>query len=151
MAEQGSATASQVNTYHCLCTTLVLTTVHDLQNLPHRSQPIQDDALILPPPLEIYRNDDFGVQDSQVQSVLLNVIPDRKPVIVQREDGFEKRTPLRCGRCKLVIGYNLDEVHFETRDGQSSPVYLLPGGMATTSDMVKGVKPATPSWAQNSQ
>jgi len=83
-----------------------------------------------------------------VPSILLNVDTDRKPVIIQRDDGFEKRTLLRCGRCRLVIGYNLDEAHFENQPGQSRPMYLLPGGMATTADMAKGVKPGTPSWSQ---
>ena len=148
MAEQNSTT-SQIHSYHCLCTTLVLTTVHDLQSLPHRSTPLRDSAVILPPPFETHRGEEFSIQDSQtVPSILLNVDTDRKPVIIQRDDGFEKRTLLRCGRCRLVIGYNLDEAHFENQPGQSRPMYLLPGGMATTADMAKGVKPGTPSWSQ---
>ncbi|PGH09234.1 hypothetical protein AJ80_07711 [Polytolypa hystricis UAMH7299] len=48
--------------------------------------------------------------------------PDRKPVIIRRSDGFEKRLCLRCGRCRVVVGYVLDEVHFP------SPASLDGGG-----------------------
>ena len=33
--------------------------------------------------------------------------PMRKALIIQREDGYEKRRIWRCGRCALVIGYEL--------------------------------------------
>jgi len=77
-------------------------------------------------------------------SVLLNVVPDRRAITIRREDGFEKRTLLRCARCKLVVGYNLD---LEDAEERLRPVYLLPGGMVNTEDMMKGNKPETPPWA----
>ncbi|QSS64192.1 hypothetical protein I7I51_01257 [Histoplasma capsulatum] len=52
-------------------------------------------------------------QQQQHYTILLSTtIPDRKPIIIRREDGFEKRLMLRCGRCRVVMGYALDEVHF---------------------------------------
>ncbi|KKZ60369.1 hypothetical protein EMCG_04884 [[Emmonsia] crescens] len=44
--------------------------------------------------------------------LLSTTIPDRKPTMIRREDGFEKRLLLRCGRCRVVMGYALDDVHF---------------------------------------
>ncbi|OJD18791.1 hypothetical protein AJ78_01198 [Emergomyces pasteurianus Ep9510] len=51
--------------------------------------------------------------EQQHYTILLSTtIPDRKPTMIRREDGFEKRLLLRCGRCRVVMGYALDEVHF---------------------------------------
>ncbi|KKK22693.1 hypothetical protein ARAM_004001 [Aspergillus rambellii] len=44
--------------------------------------------------------------------LLSTTVVDRKPTLLRREDGFEKRCLLRCGRCRVVIGYFLDAVHF---------------------------------------
>jgi len=52
--------------------------------------------------------------------LLSTTLPDRKPVIIRRQDGFEKRLLLRCGRCRVVMGYLLDEVHFPARMPGSS-------------------------------
>ncbi|KIX93524.1 uncharacterized protein Z520_10702 [Fonsecaea multimorphosa CBS 102226] len=141
--------SSSIHTYHCLCTTLVLTTAHDLNSLPRRNEPVQDGALILAPPVNISRAETLEAQLSEsATSVLLNVAPERRPVMIRREDGFEKRTLLRCVRCKLVLGYNLDESHFEQQEGDPRPVYLLPGGLLSTQDMVEGKQPETPLWAE---
>ncbi|KAL1969835.1 hypothetical protein VTN77DRAFT_7344 [Rasamsonia byssochlamydoides] len=48
-------------------------------------------------------------QQQHYTILLSTTIPDRKPTIIRREDGFEKRILLRCGRCRVVIGYVLDE------------------------------------------
>lgn len=69
--------------------------------------------------------------------------------MIRREDGFEKRMLLRCGRCKLVVGYTLDEAHFEVK-GQERLVYLLPGGLISTADMAEGKKVEIPPWAVES-
>lgn len=155
MAEKtpsSNSAPSQVHTYHCLCTTLLLTSTHDLKSLPRRNEPIQDGALILAPPVDISRSEEVFSEDSQLQSansVLLNVIPDRRAIMIRREDGFEKRMLLRCGRCKLVVGYTLDEAHFEVK-GQERLVYLLPGGLISTADMAEGKKVEIPPWAVES-
>lgn len=137
--------SSLFKTYHCLCSNLVVATVHSLESLPLRSEPVQDSALIIPPPTTISTSSDIGTDDASTQSItsaLLDVIPDRRPVIVQREDGFEKRILLRCGRCKLVLGYMMDALQ------ASNPTYLLPGGLVETSEMVKGTRPEVPAWAE---
>ena len=138
-----------VHTYHCLCTTLILTTTQELQTLPHREDPVQDAAQILSPPIDITRSDTIETETAHsARSVLLNTAPERKPVIIRREDGFERRTLFRCTRCKLVVGYSLDEAHWENAEGQSRPVYLLPGGLLSTADMSQGKQPETPAWAE---
>lgn len=79
-------------------------------------------------------------------SILLSTaLPDRRAMLVRREDGFEKRTMLRCGRCRVVVGYFLDGVHFSgsgTGSGTGSGsgprievVYLLPGALMETGIM----------------
>lgn len=55
---------------------------------------------------------------------------------------------MRCTRCNLVIGYNLDGAHFENMDESSRPVYVLPGGLLSTADMVEGRQAETPPWAK---
>ncbi len=139
----------QSHTYHCLCSTLILTTTHDLQTLPHRQEPVQDGALILAPPVDTTRSDNIETQTMKpLSSVLLDIAPERRPIIIRREDGFEKRTLLRCARCKIVIGYSLDEAHWETSGGTSRPVYLLPGGLLSTAEMAEGNQPKIPAWAE---
>jgi hypothetical protein len=147
MAEEPPST--NIHTYHCLCSTLILTTTYDLKTLPYRETPVQDGALILAPPVDITRSNAIESDITQPSnSILLNVAPERKPIIIRREDGFEKRTLFRCTRCKLVIGYSLDEAHWGNAEGKSRPVYLLPGGLVSTADMVQGKQPETPAWAE---
>jgi hypothetical protein len=93
-------------------------------------------------------------------SLLVSTNLDRRPTIVRRSDGFEKRYLLRCARCKLVVGYELDEAHFaasepaarmdtamdvdEMHGAQSKEkermkiVYLLPRGLLATEAMAAG-------------
>ena len=58
--------------------------------------------------------------------------------------GFEKRYLQRCGRCGVVVGYQLDGGQFEGADGEGGKgrredvVYLLPGGVMTTGEMMEG-------------
>ncbi|GIK03901.1 hypothetical protein Aspvir_007976 [Aspergillus viridinutans] len=80
--------------------------------------------------------------------LLSTTLPDRKATLIRREDGFEKRRFLRCGRCRVVVGYFLDEVHFPVAHGKSEDVvegegadqeprvvYLLPGALMETEIM----------------
>ncbi|RLL98436.1 hypothetical protein CFD26_103050 [Aspergillus turcosus] len=82
--------------------------------------------------------------------LLSTTLPDRKASLIRREDGFEKRRFVRCGRCRVVVGYFLDAVHFpvtapgaedggegERIDQEQEPrvVYLLPGALVETEDM----------------
>ncbi|KIW66460.1 hypothetical protein PV04_05795 [Phialophora macrospora] len=147
MAEETPPTP--IHTYHCLCTTLILTTIHDLRTLPRRQEPVQDAALILAPPVDIIRSDEINSESAQPgSSVMLNVASQRRPVIIRREDGFERRILLRCARCKLVLGYSLDEAHWADTDGPARPLYLLPGGLLSTAEMADGKEPAAPAWAE---
>ncbi|OAX77288.1 hypothetical protein ACJ72_08416 [Emergomyces africanus] len=66
------------------------------------------------------------LKQQQHYTILLSTTtPDRQPTMIRREDGFEKRLLLRCGRCRVVMGYALDEVHFANTDhnkfGSSEP------------------------------
>ncbi|CUS08095.1 unnamed protein product [Tuber aestivum] len=45
-------------------------------------------------------------------TLLLSLTKDRSAKIIDREDGFEKRWIWRCGRCRLIVGYQLDDAHF---------------------------------------
>ncbi|KAJ9504033.1 hypothetical protein H2202_000089 [Exophiala xenobiotica] len=139
MAETTPSSSPQVNSYHCLCSVLILATVHDLQYLPNRTEPVRDDALILPPPIDVNNSDELSItSDRPAESVLLNTVLERKAVVIRREDGFEKRRLL-----------SLEGAHFANAEKPAEPVYLLPGGLVTTADMSNGVKPETPSWAQS--
>lgn len=140
-----------IKTHHCrFCNHLLLATTHSLSSLPRRKDPARDAALILPLPLPrpTANDDDDESTNADAKgvkhySILLSTsIPDRRATLVRREDGFEKRLFLRCGRCRVVVGYFLDGVHFpgHTEDngadaGGAKVVYLLPGGLVETDIM----------------
>lgn len=84
--------------------------------------------------------------------LLSTTLPDRRPTLIRREDGIEKRILLRCGRCRVVVGYYLDKVHWDTTrkekgkgtdgekgEGEERPrppaVYVLPGAVVETEKM----------------
>ncbi len=76
-------------------------------------------------------------ENDQGYSLLLSTTLDRRPMIVRREDGFEKRWLWRCGRCRVVIGYQLDQIHYTTSPetttgaGKTGAVDSQDGGVAT--------------------
>ncbi|EAW12004.1 uncharacterized protein ACLA_007630 [Aspergillus clavatus NRRL 1] len=90
-------------------------------------------------------------QQQQHYTILLSTtVPDRKATLIRREDGFEKRVLLRCGRCRVVVGYFLDGVHFgdtrmrtgaagdegvEMEEEERTVAYLLPGALVETGEM----------------
>jgi hypothetical protein len=127
--ETNPSAQNTVTTYHCICSTLILATHHKLQDLPRRSAPAVDGASIVP----------LG-HDQPTQ--LHNIDTDAKPIVIRKEDGFEKRHILRCNRCRLTLGYQL------ATDAQKEDVaYILPGGLQTTEDMKEGRSFEQPAWA----
>jgi len=146
-----------IHTYHCLCTSLLLATTHSLSTLPRRTG--LDSAIILPmpaspPQLEPESSD----IPSEGYTLLLSLTPDpaRRPTNIRREDGFEKRYLYRCGRCRLVVGYELDESHYCSAEKETEAegenggagaeaertkiLYLLPNGITSTDVMASGRK-----------
>lgn len=144
------AMSAQSHTYHCLCSQLLLASSTTLCSLSRRrTGEGLDSALILPlPPLaqsETTSTEDNSstpaVPNSHDHSLLLNTITDRKPLVVRRSDGFETRYQIRCGRCRLVVGYHLDEAQFggEAKTKRRENVcYILPGSLVLTSKMMEG-------------
>lgn len=124
------------NTYHCLCTTLILITTHDLESSPRRKEPALDRAHIV------------ALSEENSISRLYNVVEDEN-VVVKREDGFEQRQLIRCSGCNLIVGYKLDQAHYLEHSIDAARVaYLLPGGLTTTNDMEDGRLPETPDWTK---
>ena len=172
----------QINTYHCICSTLLLATTHSLTSLPRRAEPALDRAFILPlPPTSRLNADTAEEEDAETQhsdgsdvgySLLLSTTQDRRPTVVRREDGFEKRLLLRCGRCRLVVGYKLDRAHSGraevvaglgqgegdaemdlektagNADGKVEVVYLLPGAMASSEYLKSGKTLEVVEWRE---
>jgi hypothetical protein len=132
------ASNSSATAWHCLCSTLVLVTQYELDQLPTRASPGQDNAIILP-----FASNEFGEADSISKSTLHNLLQDRKPIIMRREDGFEKRAPLRCTRCKLIVAYKVLDA---SGTASTDRVFLLPGGLTRTEDMKLGKIPQPPAW-----
>ncbi|KAF2637486.1 hypothetical protein P280DRAFT_107181 [Massarina eburnea CBS 473.64] len=140
------AASSTVYTYHCLCTHLLLATTTPLPSLPTRQQSVDKAHMMaLPPPpaasnkgraAQMAPNDHYGL--------LLSTRSDGNPEMVTSDEGFEKRYLQRCGRCSLVVGYQLDWQQFATdRNGRRDDVvYLLPGGFVTTAEMIMGKAPS---------
>lgn len=131
-------TMSLGTAYHCICSTLILTTNHKLENLARRQDTVLDRARILP-----FEGEDGGAQ----QSTLHNMTVDAKPIIIRRDDGFEKRLLYKCDRCKLTIGYKLDNSSSEEGANSTTDVlYILPGSLMDTETMSAGQRPTPPKW-----
>jgi len=82
---------------------------------------------------------------SQGFAVLSGAKLDPKSKIVRREDGFEKRFLQRCARCKLAFAYQLDWSQYPDTEGKgqgrrTDVLYLLPGGLRNTKEMMVGGK-----------
>ncbi|KAF2475790.1 uncharacterized protein BDR25DRAFT_322247 [Lindgomyces ingoldianus] len=144
------AASSTVYTYHCLCSHLLLATTTPLPALPTRQNSL-DKAHIMPlppPPTAHSQSPRHRHAHSEPAAsldhygLLLSATLDRKPEIVRSDDGFEKRYMQRCGRCALVVGYQLDWQQFagERVGRREDVVFLLPGGLMTTREMVMGKK-----------
>lgn len=107
-------------TYHCQCTTRILVTTMDLTKLPRRQEPGLDEAIIYP----LSYNDPIEELSNLVSG---------EPVLVRRDDGFEKRIQHRCARCRVVIAYELAD-----KPGRAPIIYILPGWLITLEAMKKG-------------
>lgn len=143
MAEDKPPLGSSNHTYHCMCSTLILATPYDLSQLPIRDSSSQDQAIICP--LGGHESDQAAGADGKIaSSTLHNVTLDRKPLIIRREDGFEKRVSVRCTRCNLIIGYRVEG---DAASAIDRNVFLLPGGLSSTEDMKAGKVPQQPAWA----
>ncbi|KAE8146967.1 hypothetical protein BDV25DRAFT_161460 [Aspergillus avenaceus] len=146
-----------IKTTHCrFCNHLLLATTRTLSSLPRRNPPAQDQALILPlPPLPSTNDETENETEGEnghkggnghYSILLATTVKDRKATLVRREDGFEKRVFLRCGRCRVVVGYFLASSGSgsnaggvgEGREVEDQVVYLLPGGLVETDEMVSG-------------
>jgi hypothetical protein len=151
----------KIQTYHCICSSLLLASTHTLSNLPTRSNTTGglDNALILPLPQAPTPNpSDIELNGNLTSTIapegytlLHGISADRKITIVRREDGFEKRLLHRCTRCKLVVGYELQNqggdaiegVEIEEGEGKGKGytyagkvLYLLPAGIMSTDIMM---------------
>lgn len=136
-------TNPSIKTHHCACcSTLLLATTYTLPALPRRRSPACDKALILPLPApsntSLTTNTTTNASTAAC-TVLLSTTQDRTPLIVQRSDGFEKRVLLRCGRCRVVVGYLLADVDQVVEE---KVVYLLPGAVVESEELVKIVEGA---------
>lgn len=80
-------------------------------------------------------------QEAHYTIPLATLLPDAKPVIIRRDDGFEKRILFKCGRCRVVVGYEIvpktpPTVDTEEEDEEKDRVmYLLPGSLVGTEDL----------------
>ncbi|KAJ5541902.1 hypothetical protein N7535_004321 [Penicillium sp. DV-2018c] len=164
-----------IQTQHCrFCNHLLLATTRKIDTLPRRSGEGKDKALILPLERSHSTNTDRDTETDALESsledeakagndttrksksrhasahttlLLATTVPDRRATVIRRDDGIEKRLLLRCGRCRVVIGYYLDRVHWgagggngdgdEREGGEERPpaVYLLPGAVIGTEEM----------------
>ena len=130
-----SAMASMIHSYHCICSTLVLTSAARLEALPCRSGLDHAYALSLPTALAPASN-------------LMSTELDPQPCIVESDSGFEKRFWQRCTRCRLTIGYWLDWAQYDDGNGGGNSAanvgrrddvfFVLPGGLRATDVMVAG-------------
>lgn len=129
------------HSYHCICSTFVIATNYDLSTLPVRRDPALDKAIILPT--------GAGNDSENQDTILQSLVADRQPTVIRRDDGFEKRILVRCQRCNLVIGYRLEQAQFKDQAVQPDDVvYILPGALVSTEDMMNEKAPLQPGWVQ---
>jgi len=151
----------KIHTYHCLCLSLLLASTHTLSSLPRRStqssHPSSDFILPLPPAPLNPSEDEIESTDLPPEgyTLLLGVDKEKKPTIIRREDGFEKRILHRCSRCRLVVGYEL-ATEGDTEMGGTSIkkgkekekeegytgriIYILPAAVMSTEAMAAARK-----------
>ncbi len=127
---------ASITTYHCLCTELVLATATSLSTLPKREC---DGSFIC----KLSSGKDMRPNESIITSA---VTIDDTPLVLNLEDGFEKRYPALCSRCGLMLGYQLDWCQWGvTKEGdgrRTDVVYVIPGGLLSTEDVASGKKPS---------
>jgi len=123
--------SANILTYHCLCTQLSLATTAPLESMPKR----QIDAAA------IATCGDFA-SASRPTLTMQALSVDDSATILKLDDGFEKRYAVRCTRCGLAAGYQLDKSQFSGTETQTGPrtdvVYILTGGLLTTEEMREG-------------
>ena len=81
--------------------------------------------------------------EQYLPSLIHSLRPARKAVVVQREDGWERRRVWRCGRCGVGMGYELEGVEdgagTEQEGGSRKRLkvmYLLEEGFVETGKMM---------------
>ena len=92
--------------------------------------------------------DDDAAADAAGYTILLALLRrDRAPKVVAREDGFEKRVIWRCGRCKVIVAYMLDESQYKGVKGKEpakgadgGSLYVLPGALTESGKLGEGQK-----------
>ena len=157
---------SQIYTYHHICLTHILTTPYALPSLPTRAAPGLDNARILPlpsldspspdrdspslaplPSPSILPDESKSEQQREkyLPSLLHNLRPARKALVIQREDGWERRRVWRCARCGVGVGYEIEGTDGGRSDKQESAerlrvIYLLEEGLVETGEMMAGGK-----------
>ncbi|TQS34630.1 hypothetical protein Golomagni_04979 [Golovinomyces magnicellulatus] len=146
--------APQIYTYHCICTSLLIASTHQLSSLPRRSPDTGsiDAAIILPLPSLPASTGQIRVLPAEGYTLLLGIQRDSRICTIRRSDGFEKRILCYCNKCNVIVGYELpreqktsqNEMNLrnDDTDNQSSGpiqekvIYLLPGGLMTTEYMI---------------
>ncbi|KAI5840909.1 hypothetical protein BZA05DRAFT_413716 [Tricharina praecox] len=151
-------TTPRVHTYHCTaCSHLLLASTHNFKTLPTRRGPGLDSATIvpMPPPPKTPKpasaedsgdEDDDAAAEAAGYTLLLALLRrDRAPKVVTREDGFEKRAIWRCGRCKVIVAYMLDESQYKGVNGKKPAkgseggfLYVLPGALTESGLLGEG-------------
>jgi hypothetical protein len=138
----------EIQTYHCLCSQLLVATTTSLSSCARRAGESIDKAFILPltasgdgSDVERAGSANQVTANKSNYSELLHTNPDRKPITIRRADGFESRYQQRCTRCNLVIGYQLENTQYDDQSQlgrREDVVYILPGALLTTAEMIDG-------------
>ena len=114
-------------------------------HLPARASPSLDKARILPLPTLEESSELPSAEEQYLPSLIHRIRPARKAVVVQREDGWERRRVWRCGRCGVGVAYELEGVEDGTgleQEGSEKKrlkvMYLLEEGLVETGKMMAG-------------
>lgn len=131
-ADMAEAHNRQVRTYHCLCTQLVLASNASLSDFAVR----KSDQSIICPLVPGHSN------SLAARAMLHHTVTAAKPIVLQLDDGYEKRWEQICPRCETTLGYQLDmsqyDPELQSTGRRDDVIYLLPGGLMTTQDMMEG-------------
>ena len=146
---------AELKSYHCICSNFVLITPFDVSRLPCRADPGLDRALILPMSAPAQGSEDVAPREADQalneqlrdlgfehltygDSIFESTLVDRKPIMIRRGDGFEKRWGRRCSHCRTTIGYALRSEGNEgpgDRSDAKKVAYLLDDALMETEQL----------------
>lgn len=134
VAGPAAGTTSGITTYHCpSCPSLLLATPSPIYSAPSR----QVDQSLIWKVTDTASADSLVIYEEAVSAIA-------QPIVINLDDGYEKRYPMTCASCACQIAYHLDLQQFDPGSNKVGPredvIYVLQGGVRETKDLAADIK-----------